>query len=193
MKGKKISDRKNPEPNGHASGERRGADAKIYIIIIMGQFDFSFFPFSFIFSPFPFNGALLIMFTPPFSIGEICTNAQIIASFHCACEGGIRPANSTNSIVLVLNHTKMNHEDDWQDGILFFRGSGSKGNQTVARGVNKSLLAAFDTDRPVYLFEVFTQGQYTFKGRVKLECSPFQKEENGRIVWIFPLKPVVEA
>lgn len=133
------------------------------------------------------------MYVPPFKPGYIASNAEVMANFHCACEGGIRPANATDSIVLVLNHTKMNHQDDWHDGILWFRGAGNHGDQTLAKGRNKTLNTAFATGRPVYLFEVFKPKQYTFRGRMQLAGEPFQQDSPDaegtiRKVWIFPLE-----
>lgn len=134
------------------------------------------------------------MFTPPFKPGYVASNAEIMATFHCACEGGIRAANATNSIVLVLNHTKHPHSQDWHGDTLWFRGAGSKGDQTLDKGRNKTLLAAFSDGRPVYLFEVFSAKNYTFRGRIGLAGAPFQETEaGGRKIWIFPLKIIAEA
>ncbi len=137
------------------------------------------------------------MFIPPFQPGNIVTNEEIMKNFHCACEGGIRPANATDSIVLVLNHTKIDHSTDWHGDILWFRGSGNSGDQKLDKGRNKTLMKAFRRGRPVYLFEVFKAKAYTFRGRVELAEEPFQKEaedQNGlmRKVWIFPLKIIHE-
>lgn len=136
----------------------------------------------------PSQTSIQAVYRPPFEPGHVATNSEIMANFHCACEGGIRPANATNSIVLVLNHTKMDHSDDWHGPVLWFRGAGSTGDQTLDRGRNKTLLAAFQTARPVYLFEVFKPGKYTFRGRLELAEQPFQQTEDNRKVWIFPLK-----
>lgn len=130
------------------------------------------------------------MFVPPFKEGSSVANAAIMAAFHCACEGGIRPANATDTIVLVLNHTKHPDSRDWQGDVLLFRGSGSRGDQTLAKGLNRTLLTGLEKGRPVYLFEVFRQGEYTFRGRVELAREPFEKDEAGRKVWIFPLRLV---
>lgn len=129
-------------------------------------------------------------FEPGLLPGQIISNAELMAIFHCACEGGIRPANRTHSIVLVLNHVKMDHSGDWHGGILWFRGAGSKGDQTLEKGRNRTLLNGLKGERPVYLFEVFSPGAYTYRGRVALTGEPFQQSDSGdpdRKVWIFPL------
>lgn len=133
------------------------------------------------------------MFEPPFRPGQIVGNNDLTAAFHCACEGGIRPANATNSIALVLNHTLHSHETDWRGDILHFRGAGAKGDQTLEKGRNRSLLKAFAAGRPVYLFEVYKPKQYTFRGRVELAGEPYASKspDSGGIMrraWIFPLK-----
>ena len=125
--------------------------------------------------------------------GQIITNRELMRIFRCACEGGIRPSNKTNTIVLVLNHTKVAHDDDWHGNILWFQGAGSKGDQQLGKGRNRTLLDAFETGRPVYLFEVYKGGEYTLKGPVKLSGEPFQRDCPGidghmRKVWVFPLE-----
>lgn len=132
------------------------------------------------------------MFTPPLQPGQTLSNAEIMAIFHCACEGGIRPSNYTDSIVVVVNHVKNPARENWHDATLWFQGSGSKGDQVLNKGRNRTLNTAFATGRPVYLFEVYAQGKYTFRGRVELDGEPFQRKEkdmegNDRRVWIFPL------
>lgn len=133
------------------------------------------------------------MYIPAMQPGHVASNAEIMANFHCACEGGIRPANATDSIVLVLNHTKHPHSDDWHGDTLWFQGSGSNGDQTLEKGRNRTLLAAFSTARPVYLFEVFKPQKYTFRGRVELAGKPFESSGadsagKERKIWVFPLK-----
>lgn len=128
--------------------------------------------------------------------GAELSNRQIMDMFKCACEGGIRPANATNTIVLVVNHTKTASDDAWQDGIFNFTGAGSLGDQTLDKGRNKTLLQGLESGRPVYLFEVFKPKVYTYQGRVKLAKRPWQaekpdREDKLRKVWIFPLERVV--
>lgn len=125
-------------------------------------------------------------------------NRTLMTIFKCACEGGIRPSKSTNTVVLVVNHIKNRNKAGWRSGVLDFAGSGSKGDQTLSRGLNKSLMRAFENNMPVYLFEVFEQGKYTFRGRVNLASPPFAEEGedsegHARKIWVFPLRKHDEA
>lgn len=124
--------------------------------------------------------------------GQKISNAEIMAIFRCACEGGIRPSRRTGTIVLVVNHLKP-PEEIWRAGVLNFAGFGGKGDQTLAGGRNKTLLAAFEQGKGVYLFEVFRQGEYTYRGRVELAGPPFERQApdrdgQARRVWLFPLR-----
>lgn len=130
--------------------------------------------------------------------GQAISNRELMRIFRCACEGGIRPSNSTRTVVLVLNHTKRNHAEDWHGDVLWFQGSGSRGDQELDRGRNHTLLTALEDGRPVCLFEVYAAGKYTFRGPVQLAARPFQQEAQGsdglaRKVWIFPLKLTYKA
>lgn len=130
--------------------------------------------------------------------GQVISNRELMGIFRCACEGGVRPSNKTNTIVLVLNHTKVAHADDWHGKLLWFQGSGSRGDQQLDKGRNRTLLAAFETGRSVYLFEVYKGSEYTFKGLVKLAGEPFQRDcpdmdGHMRKVWIFPLETEAPA
>lgn len=133
------------------------------------------------------------MFKPVLEANQVLSNRELMNIFHCACEGGIRPANATDSIVLVLNHTHQGLGDEWRNGTLYFTGAGSLGDQTLEKGKNKTLVAAFKNGRPVYLFEVFKRGEYVFQGKVGLAGNPYEKEgpdREGKMrkVWVFPLK-----
>lgn len=125
---------------------------------------------------------------------QILTNNEIMEIFKCACEGGIRISKRTKTVVLVINTFKGCYNDiSWQDGILNYRGSGSKGNQSIEKGLNKSLLLAFRSNTPVYLFDVKKDKEYSYLGEVVLSNEPFQEEQPDkegkmRKVWMFPLK-----
>ena len=70
---------------------------------------------------------------------------------------------------------------------------GLEGNQKLDYMQNKTLAESDDNGVDVFLFEVNKPKIYTFIGKVKLADKPFKehqpdKNNNSRIVWIFPLK-----
>lgn len=124
---------------------------------------------------------------------KVLSNNEIMEKFKCGCEGGIRKSKTTKTVVLVNNRIKNIYPNVWQNGILYFSGAERSGDQVIDKGLNKSLLSAFENDWPVYLFEVSEPKKYTFLGRVELFEEPFQKKEKDisgmqRNVWKFPLK-----
>lgn len=126
----------------------------------------------------------------PFTPGQLVNNREIMNVFKCACEGGIRKSNTTNTVVLINRSTSQ--DPGIPAGTIAYEGSG-KGNQTLEKGKNKTLLKAFDMKLPVFLFEKEKPGVYKFLGRVSLVNPPFQEERpdqegHNRKVWIFPLK-----
>lgn len=133
-------------------------------------------------------------FKVPFSPGEIITNKTLYTTFKCACEGGVRYSFTYEVLVLVSNFVDPRHTGGkWQENILYYTGSGKSGDQDIGKGANKRLLTSLETSTPVYYFEVYTQGQYTYRGQVVAAAPPFQRQEPGsdgveRKVWIFPLR-----
>lgn len=133
-------------------------------------------------------------FAVPFSQGEIITNKTLYTTFKCACEGGVRYSSANQLLVLVSNFVDPRHVGGkWKDNILYYTGSGKSGDQDITRGANKRLLTSLETSTPIYYFEVYTQGEYTYRGQVVAADPPFQRQEAGadgmeRKVWIFPLR-----
>lgn len=81
------------------------------------------------------------------------------------------------------------------DGLLNYVGMGLTGDQKLDYAQNRTLSHLQTNGVKVYLFEVFTRGQYTYGGEVKLVGEPYTKSQHGidgnnRIIWIFPLKLV---
>lgn len=106
--------------------------------------------------------------------------------------GGMRRSKATNSLILVLDHTKHLYNDRWKDNVLYYTGMGRQGNQSLKRSQNKTLAESDWNGVQVYLFEVYKRNEYIFRGRVKLFNKPYPEEQidvngNTRQVWIFPL------
>lgn len=133
-------------------------------------------------------------FTVPFATGETITNKTLYSTFKCACEGGIRYSSAYQLLVLVSNFVDPRHTGgEWRDNVLYYTGSGKSGDQDINKGSNKRLFHSLQTAVPIYYFEVYTLGHYTYRGRIFPAGAPFQRQEPDadglvRMAWIFPLR-----
>ena len=128
-------------------------------------------------------------------IGENYTNEQITTIFRVGNMGGMRKSNTKNALVLISFHSGINrlYDDYWKEDILYYTGMGQNGDQDINFAQNKTLAESKSNGVTVYLFEVFQEQVYKYRGIVELTGDPFLKEEldssgNPRKVWKFPLK-----
>ena len=106
----------------------------------------------------------------------------------------MRRSKKTNTLILISDHTKKLYNNRIKDGIIYYTGMGRVGDQALISH-NKTLAESRTNGVTLHFFEVFQQGQYTYRGIVELVGEPFteiQKDMNGdaRTVWVFPLKKV---
>ncbi len=132
-----------------------------------------------------------------FTVGEAYTNKDITEMFKCGNMGGMRRSLTTNSLVIVSDHTKELYDDKWVDDILHYTGMGKRGDQTLS-SQNKTLAESNDSDIEVHLFEVLKPTEYIYRGEVYLASEPYreiQKDEDGneRSVLMFPIALVKEG
>ena len=137
-------------------------------------------------------------FKPPFSIGDVVSNAEMTEAFKVGNMGGMRRSKATGTLVLISDNTKGLYNDKWRDGVLHYTGMGKIGDQTLTGNQNKTLAESGTNGVEVHLFEVDNPGEYTYSGVVKLAGQPYQEtqaDENGnpREVWMFPIKKVSEV
>lgn len=126
------------------------------------------------------------MFKPDLKKGEIFNNRRLMDIFHCACEGGIRYASKTETVVLVINNTKAGLPNKVEGQKISFSGRILKNGIS---GANKRLKEFLETRQPVFLFEVNKPGEYEFLGQVQLDGAiELAKTEKGEEYPIFPLK-----
>lgn len=127
-------------------------------------------------------------------IGQSYSNDKIAEVFKCAPQGGMRRSHTTNSLVLILDHTgKSVYEDEWVGSTLYYTGMGSKGDQTIERTQNKTLANSNSNKVNIYLFETHQPKLYTYTGMVKLVGKPYtiyekDSDNRKRLVYKFPLK-----
>lgn len=127
------------------------------------------------------------MFNCPLQPGETISNRRLMDIFHCACEGGIRYASKTNTIVLVVNNTKDGLPNTWKNDILEFSGRPLKKPGTLS-AANHRLHQFLSTHGDIFLFMVDKPGQYQFIGRAE-PAGPMRLCTSQDITWpIFPLK-----
>ncbi len=125
-------------------------------------------------------------------VGNHYTNNDIRATFRCSLQSGMNKSNTTNTLVLIINHIKSIYHDRWFDDKVHHIGKGQVGDQTMTRE-NKTLSESNNNNVGLHLFEVFKTGVYIYRGQVKLYDKPYQKEQldkngNSRKVWVFPLE-----
>ena len=59
-------------------------------------------------------------FEPGLTIGQILKNADIVDIFKCGSMGGMRRSKTTNTLVIVSDHTKGIYHDKWSGGVLHY-------------------------------------------------------------------------
>lgn len=136
-------------------------------------------------------------FKPPFSVGEVVSNAVMTEAFKIGNMGGMRRSKTTGTLVLISDNTKGLYNDKWNDGILHYTGMGKVGDQTLSGNQNKTLAESKTNGVIVHLFEVDEPGKYAYSGVVRLAGEPYQEvqpDDNGNLrkVWMFPLQKVSE-
>jgi 5-methylcytosine-specific restriction protein A len=132
-------------------------------------------------------------FELPLESGDVIDNDTLKAIFRCSPQGAIRRSLTTNSLVLISDHTKSAYEDKWIGKTFHFTGMGLTGEQSLSLHQNKTLAESKETGIGLYLFEVFEEGHYAYIGEVELTDSPYRSrqpdsEKNLRDVYIFPLQ-----
>ena len=125
-------------------------------------------------------------------LGSQYSNEQVRSTFRCSLQSGMNKSNTTNTLVLIINHIKSIYHDRWLDNKVHHIGKGQVGDQTMTRE-NKTLSESNKNGVKLHLFEVFRKGIYIYRGQVHLYEKPYQKEQldkngNPRKVWVFPLE-----
>jgi len=125
--------------------------------------------------------------------GDTLSNAGLKAAYSVGNSGGMRRSHTTNSLVIVSDHTRGIYEDRWDGDIIHYTGMGLRGDQPIDRTQNKTLAQSRSNGVEVHLFEVFQPGKYIYQGRVELAADPYEErqldtEGKDRRVWMFPVR-----
>ena len=133
--------------------------------------------------------------TNKLTVGAEYSNDEISKIFKCSTQGGMRRSHSTLALVLTSHHDdpKNAYMDYWRGDIFYYTGMGMEGDQELTYAQNKTLNDSNSNGIIIYLFEVFTNQKYTYRGIAKLVEPSFKMDEldfsgNKRTVWKFPLK-----
>lgn len=136
-------------------------------------------------------------FNQELKVGDIISNKKLMNIFKCGNMGGMRRSRTTNTLVIISDHTKSLYKDKWIGDVLHYTGMGMKGDQSLDFAQNKTLAKSNENGVEVHLFEVFKKNEYLYRGKVKLIEKPYQEIQEGedgiqRKVWIFPVKVIKE-
>lgn len=138
---------------------------------------------------------MAIEFKAPFEIGDVVTNPQIVTAFKVGNMGGMRRSKTTNTLVIICDHTKGLYDDKWYGDVLYYTGMGKVGDQVLSGNQNGTLYNSNSNGVAVHLFEVLERTKYIYQGQVKLAEEPYQAtqydiEGKERKVWIFPIRSI---
>lgn len=130
-------------------------------------------------------------------VGQVLSNAELVSTFKCGIQGGMRRSKKTNTLVLITDQTKIYH-DQWRGNILHYTGMGLSGDQDFFYKQNRTLFESRVNGIDVHLFEVRDPKEYTYLGRAELADEPywsiqFDQDGNERKVCMFPLAICEEA
>lgn len=114
-----------------------------------------------------------------FKIGQRVTHSDIIAEFQCGNMGGMRRSKTTNSLIIISDHTKGLYEDKWFGDILHYTGMGKNGDQDLSFMQNKTLAQSDTNGVEVHLFEALVPTEYIYRGVVSLADKPYQEIQKG--------------
>lgn len=127
----------------------------------------------------------------PLQVGQVLSNTELVNTFKCGIQGGMRRSKKTNTLVLITDQTKIYH-DQWCGNILHYTGMGLSGNQDFSYKQNCTLFESRVNGIDIHLFEVRDPKEYTYLGMVELAAEPywsaqFDQDGNERKVCMFPL------
>lgn len=133
------------------------------------------------------------MFNPELRFGEIVSNNKLVSIFKCGNMGGMRRSHATNSLVLIMDHTKAFYKDKRVKDKVKYTGMGKTGYMELNYAQNRTLNESRFNGVNVFMFEVSNPAEYSFLGKVILDEDPYQElqidiNDNRRRVWIFPLR-----
>jgi 5-methylcytosine-specific restriction protein A len=128
----------------------------------------------------------------PVKPGDVIDNDTLRTIFKCSSQGAMRRSLTTNSLILIADHTRPACDDKWIGKTFHYTGLGLTGGQGLSFNQNKALCESNEKGTALFLFEVFSEGNYTYIGEVELADNPYlsrqtDPEKTVRDVTVFPL------
>lgn len=142
--------------------------------------------------------AAVTSFAPGLKVGQTLNNNELMETFKCSPQGGMRRSLRTNSLVLISDHVDPMYHDRWINDVFHYTGMGLIGDQSIEATQNRTLAESDRNGVSVFLFEKHRNKEYTFSGPVELAGEPYQEDQpdsegNLRKVWVFPLKSISDT
>ena len=136
----------------------------------------------------------ILMTIAELQIGMVLNNQELVETFQCSPQGGMRRSKRTGTLVLTTDCTKLYH-DRWKGDVLHYTGMGQTGDQSFSYMQNRTLFESDKNGVTIHLFEVRQPRQYTYCGIFALCDEPYTAEQpdqygNLRKVCIFPIRKV---
>jgi len=136
-----------------------------------------------------------MIFDPQLKPGTVVGNAELFKLFRCSPTGSMRRSRKTGTLVIISDHVKSTSYDRWLNYTFHFTGMGGEGDQSLSFMQNKTLAQSSYNGVAVHLFEVHSEGEYSYIGNVALAGEPYRevqpdKYRKRRHVWVFPLRIV---
>lgn len=123
-------------------------------------------------------------------VGDTFNRDELTSIFKHSGMRGIDFSKRTYSLILVSNEEKEYYEDSLiENGRIIYTGEGLIGDQTLT-GNNLTLANSIENELPIYLFFKDKNLKYHYQGEFILDGKPYQKLENSRLVYKFPLRLV---
>lgn len=128
----------------------------------------------------------------PVKPGDVIDNETLREIFRCSAAGAMRRSPGTNRLVLISDHTQPACDDKWIGKTFHFTGRGLNGEQGLSFNQNKALCESNESGTRLFLFEVFSNGAYTYAGEAILSDNPYlsrqtDSDKKARDVTVFPL------
>ena len=98
---------------------------------------------------------MLLSFNPGLVQGQVLSNDSMRKLFECGIMGGMRRSRSTNTLVIITDHTKGFYEDFWHGDVLHYTGMGKIGDQDLYFAQNPTLRDSGTNGVDVHRCEVF--------------------------------------
>lgn len=113
-------------------------------------------------------------------VGKEYSNTDIVGMFRVGHVGAVRKSNSKNVIVLIhrVDYFDLPLRSYWKDDVLYYAGAIENDRKWDEIMSNRILISSKDNSTPIYLFEIFSNNMYCYRGIAKIDGAPIVEETN---------------